>query len=715
MKFLQDWRGRILEGAGDPAWFTAHVPGNIQHDYGMAHGFGDPNEKDHFRRYLPLEDNTWEYETTLSVRRAPEGTVWFVSEGIDYRCDILLNGELLLSHEGMYETIACDLTDRLRGKDRLSVRIYPHPKRKDAPAGTRDEADRSCKPPVCYGWDWNPRLLISGMWQPAYIETRGPGYIGRCEPFCTLDETFTQGTVRFDISCDRPCTVTLQDAEGEVIYHGTEYTFQVEHPHLWWCNGQGEPYLYTYRVESDGDRRTGTLAFRHLRIVRNTGAGDPPSFPMSRYAAPTTVELNGRRIFAKGSNWVNPELFWGTITETRYDELLQTVADAHMNLLRVWGGAGINKPAFYDLCDRKGILIWQEFMLACNQYPDSADYLAVLEREATAIITSLRRHPCLALWCGGNELFNTWSGMDDQSLPLRLLDRLCYELDPGRPFFKTSPLIGMAHGCYAFRHPKMVGCDVLQTTRRSHFTAYTEFGVPALTDMDTLQRIIPESEQSPPRPTDTWRYRNGFGAWGENTWICDDVLAYYFGAPHSLDEMVEQSNRLQCIGYQCAFEEMRRQWPHCAMALNWCYNEPWSNAGNNCLVDYPTRPRPAYEAVKRALRGTLFSAGIDHYDWKEGEPFEADIWLLNDTPQPARGAVRVELIAGNTTLHLLDWNDAETPAGSNLQGPTVHCILPVCDEDFFTLRLIAPDGMENSYTLLMRHADRPTVHRQMNA
>lgn len=713
MKFYQQWRGRAAAGNADKAWFKATVPGNIQYDYGVAHHFGDPNEGYHVEQYLPLEDCTFEYETALSFNRQPGETVWFCSGGIDYLYDIYLNQTKLYSYEGMYRPVELELTPHLTGSDTLRVVIHPHPKRPGAAAGTRQEADHSCKPPVCYGWDWNPRLMISGMWQEAYIETRAAEHITACEPFVRLAPDYQTAQVRFEIAGTDRYTITLQDREGNTVYTGTNPEFTVKNPQLWWCNGQGEPYLYRYTVAGHVNTVTGTLAFREVKVVRNTGANGPDGFPKSRYDAPTTVLLNGRRIFAKGSNWVNPELFWGNITAERYEELLELVRDANMNMLRIWGGAGMNKEAFYSACDRLGILVWQEFMLACNRYPDDPHYLAVLEQEATAMIKTLRRHPCLAIWCGGNELFNGWSGMDDQSLPLRLLDRLCYELDPGKPFFKTSPLIGMGHGCYAFKHPDMGG-DIFESIRGSHLVAYTEFGVPGLTDVETLKTMMPENELFPVLRTKGWLLRHGLGAWGPGAWICENVLREYFGAPESIEDLVNWSNELQSTGYQAAFEEMRRQWPHCAMALNWCYNEPWSNAANNCLIDYPTKPKRAYYAVQRALRPVLFTAGMPRYDFKEGEAFSADIWFHNDTPQPATGTVTVVLKTGSTEKQLLNWS-AEAGPNSNLQGPTVHFTLPESSEDFITLKLIAENGQENEYHLLLRHKKPTAKVKQMNA
>lgn len=138
---------------------------------------------------------------------------------------------------------------------------------------------------------------------------------------------------------------------------------------LWWCNGQGEPYLYSWSARSESFEVSGQVGFRTVKLLKNIGTmGEPAGFPKSRYSAPITVELNGRRIFAKGSNWVNPELFFGAVTYERYAELVKLAKEANMNILRIWGGSGICKDEFYSICDREGIMVWQEFMLACNNY-----------------------------------------------------------------------------------------------------------------------------------------------------------------------------------------------------------------------------------------------------------------------------------------------------------------------------------------------------------
>ena len=510
MKFYQSWQGRSC-AEGRDGWFSATVPGNIQRDFAIANNFADWHFADNYKQFLPLENDHWEYKTALSYDKKENERVFFVSLGIQYKYDIILNDEIIYSYEGMFRRFELDITDKLKGDDTLKVHIYPHPKSKRGMADMRDEANESCNPPVSYGWDWNPRLLISGIWDETYIETRDEYYVSDAEVLAELDKTLTVGTVRASFKCDTPCKITLLDMNGKEVYSGEDLTFTVNNPELWWCNGQGTPYLYTWKIENEKACVSGKIGFRTLRLVQNAGCDGPYTFPKGRYEAPITIELNGRRIFAKGSNWVNPELFWGEITKERYDELISLARDCHMNIFRMWGGAGTPKESFYDLCDEYGIMIWQEFMLACNEYIDVPNYMRVLESEASAIITKFRHHPALAFWCGGNELFNSWSGMDEQSHPLRLLNKLCYELDYKRPFLYTSPLYGMAHGGYTFYAPDQGG-DSLQQFQASYNTAYTEFGVPALAGADVLRKIIPEDELFPPRVTDAWVAHHGYFA-----------------------------------------------------------------------------------------------------------------------------------------------------------------------------------------------------------
>jgi beta-mannosidase len=265
--------------------------------------------------------------------------------------------------------------------------------------------------------------------------------------------------------------------------------------------------------------------------------------------------------------------------------------------------------------------------------------------------------------------------------------------------------MGVAHGCYLFYSP-MQGGEVFQEFQNAHNTAYTEFGVPSVASLESLKRIIPENELFPIEKTPAWVAHHAFGAWGEANWLCLDVLRRYFGEPESIEQIVENSSWLQSEGYKGAFEEMRRQWPHCSMMLNWCYNEPWITAANNSIIEYPAKPKKAYFAIKDAMRETIFSARIKKFSWCEGEMLEAEIWLLNDRPEAVKGKVKISLKLGDTTTELLEWS-AEADANRNTAGPTVRFILPHADTDRFTLLLEAEDGRSSSYCFHYRPASAP--------
>ncbi len=699
MKFYQNWTATGNDGKE----FPAGVPGTIQSDYAKSCGFDNFEFADNIYWFEKIEDWSWVYKTRLDFKKESDEKIYFVAEGIDYEYDIKLEGELLLSGEGMYTPAIIDLTEKAKVGDLLEVFIHTRPWREGAhtaPHFSRTAADASCKPPVTYGWDWHPQVVNLGIWQEAYILSCKKDYIYECEPFYTLNEDRTVAKVNFKTVCDGEVTYTVSDPDQNIVYKGTDPEFTLGNPRLWWCNGQGEASLYNWTAESSSDKKTGAIGFKTLKLVRNEGADIGPEFPKPRYAAPITIELNGRRIFAKGSNYVNPDIFFGEITEERYAEQIELAKNSNMNIFRIWGGAGICKKSFYELCDRAGIMVWQEFMLACNNYIGTPHYLKILEQEATSIIKLLRRHPSLALWCGGNELFNSWSGMDDQSPALRLLNKLCYELDPERPFMMTAPLEGMAHGSYTFISPPD-NKDVFERFNNSRNTAYSEFGVPSISPVENLRRIIPQDELFPIKETEAWTAHHAFHAFIGDTWVCNSIYDYYFGGAESLEERVEQSNWLQSTGYQAIFEEARRQWPHCSMALNWCFNEPWRTAANNSLLAYPSIPKPALSTLANSLSGQVPSARIPKFHWKAGETFEAELWFLNDAPFDAHETVEATLSVNGESHNLLKWEAGEISENKNKQGPTVRFKLPQkAIKKELILTLTTASGKQNSYKLL---------------
>ena len=703
-------------------WYPASVPGAVQLDYARARGWGDHNYAENWKDYRWMEDVYWTYRTSFSPPDLAEyEKLYFVSRGIDYEFEILLNGKVVFAQEGMFRPVELDLTGRMTGQNLLEVRIFPVPKVPDE-TEDRNQAAQCVKPAVSYGWDWHPRLIPSGIWDDTYLEIRNESHFEDVFINYELSDDFRKADIHLEIAgrsiADKNFEWILSDPEGNPVIRErgkvselVSTTFYLESPELWWTHDHGRPSLYDSRLlllDADGnilDTAQQKVGFRRIRLVMHEGAwSKPDTFPKGRSNPPITLELNGRRIFGKGSNWVNPDIFPGIITKERYENLVEKGRQINFNIFRIWGGGIVNKETFYEICNEKGILVWTEFPLACNNYIATPGYLAALEKESEAIIRRIRKHPSNAIWSGGNELFNGWSRMTEQSLALRLLNSQCYLLDPGTPFIYTSPLMGMAHGHYVFKDTS-TGEEVFQWMPRAGATAYTEYGMPGASPVELLKKIIPEKELFPPRPGTSWESHHAFNAWGPDRWLMPGVLAGYFGDAGSLEELVQNSQLLQSEGYKCIYEEARRQKPVCAMAVNWCYNEPWITAVNNSLINYPDKPKPAFHAVGQSCRPFLASARIPKFTWAEGETFSCDLFILNDkyTDIPG-GKLDVKLMAGQEELVLLTWEFEPPDANRNLAGPTVRGILPGWDTDRFELVLEVENHPEYSsrYTLLYR-------------
>lgn len=737
----------------------AAVPGAVQLDWAAAEGWEPYYAGDNSDQYRWMEDCCWTYKSVLDfVPPAKDERLFFVCKGVDYECEIRLNGTVLHYQEGMFTPIELDLTGCAKPGDLLEVIVYPAPKSMPSP-DIRDQANQSCKPAVSYGWDFHPRLIPLGIWDETGLQIRPAVHISDFETFYKLTPDFSKANMSVKVNidqltsvdCDHPnpagtnqiandsnsmkagqtcagsnqCLTTgslvwsLHAPDGNKVLTQTialnnktvpagtcsEYslTAVLENPLLWQPNGFGEQWLYTSELvlELDGSAPqtySQRVGFRRIRLVMQPDAWKEPStFPKTRSTPPITLEVNGRRIFGKGSNWVSPDIFPGKIDHETCAGLLKLVKDAHMNLLRCWGGAPVQKDFFFDMCDELGIMVWQEFPLACNRYEGTDKYLKILDQESRAIIKRLRRHPSLTLWCGGNELFNEWSGMTDQDAAIRLMNSNTFKLDPDRPFLPTAPVMGMGHGSYSFVQD---GVEVFQRFAKAGFTAYTEFGVLAHSSVETLRRILPEAEQRPDLPPETYKTERAREGWSNGRTYNS---RYYFSAPTTMEQVVETTQFLQGEGLKFIFEEARRQKPHCSMALNWCLNEPWPTVSNCSIVTWPVEIRPAYYEVANALRPVLASARVPKFTWSEGEVFTAELWLLSDCLEAvAPGRIEASLVVDGEEIFLLAWDHPGTSADTNLLGPVVQYKPPKKAPCRMTLVLkdVSGSGYDSKYTFL---------------
>lgn len=490
-------------------WMPSVVPGAVQLDVMNAENYKQPYWfGNNFEQFTWMENYYFTYKTSFEKPVLKDGQrVYFYSKGIDYEFYIYLNGERIHAQEGMFTYVDIDITDKLKSENEIKIVLMPVPTvpgSRNTLAHYRDNARKSVKPAVSYGWDWHPRLITRGIWDDTYLAICNQSHLNSVWVKYELNDSLTKAVVKADIDGTNLNGLqyqwTIKNPRGErvlskngTLLENNKLSADLSDIKLWWPNGYGEANLYDSEIIVSNnnqilDKFKSKIGFRTIKMVMSKGSWDEPQiFPKGRSVSPATFEVNKKVIFAKGSNWVHPEIFMGLANRDTYEKQIVLAKNNNMNIFRVWGGGVTNKDSFFELCDQYGIMVWQEFPLACNLYPDETHYLNVLEQEATSIIKHVRNHASLALWCGGNELFNDWSMMTEQSLPLRLLNKLCLDLDPQTPFNYTSPLYGMAHGHYVMWEPKNGG-EVFQWMPKSKNTAYTEFGVPSVANIDVLKK-----------------------------------------------------------------------------------------------------------------------------------------------------------------------------------------------------------------------------------
>lgn len=660
-----------------PFMSAPDTPGEAQLIWCRAGKLPDYNYGANVLEYRWCEDVFWHYETSFDVEDRPGFEPFIKFDCIDYRYTIKVNGKIAADDEGMFTPVRIPLSDYVGQTVSLECVIHPVPKIPGVPV-SRSQARESVKPPVTYGWDWHPRLIPSGLSDKVALIYLPVNRIDSCEVTYELNEDLSEAVVDINafVKGKGGCTLvaSILDSAGNIVVSRSTKTdgdmnalsrLTLRNPNLWWCARQGEQYLYTVRAElfdSDGSLLSEVsklTGFRRVKLVMNKD-GWEKGFPKSQSDHPFTLELNGRKIFCKGSNFVSPDIFYSKFTEEHYRQLITLALDANMNIFRMWGGSPVNKTVFFELCDKLGMMVWQEFPLACNNYPDKEHYLKKLEDEAVSIVTRLREHPSVVLWCGGNELFNSWSGMTNQSLALRVLDRVTLTLDKWTPFIMTSPIWGVAHGPYVNIVDDNTGKEAITMMVKSDHTAYTEFGCPGPAQYDYIRQYISDEDMKtffslqlsdPTGKTKSGladleeKYKNPWflhhaikAHYPYDTWFRVNEIYRYFGKTDSLEECCELGQIIQGACYKVMFEQARIKWDRTSMAINWDFNEPWPCFAGNSLIAYPDIVKPAYFDVKDALRDQKMALALDHLRFRPGEEAKIDIYVLNDLPSELNGA-----------------------------------------------------------------------------
>lgn len=653
--------------------FPASVPGEVRLDLaqaGLLEGdlfYGQNAESGRW-----VEQRDWWYWRDFDATLQPGQRAWLRLHGADYITWTYLNQQLLGHHEGMFSPQVYEITQLLRDHNRLAVRFlaptrFPRNRSKGRQRfQNRMESvfiDVTCDPDrrdtlkcqMSYGWDFAPSLRTIGLWDDVDVMVTGEVALFDVQVKTHLSADLARLAVSFDADALTPgpakfmltlagqtfeCKPATRSFEAALPAGRSRLTFELDvpKPRLWATWDRGEPNLYTLAVEVQRggpvlDRIEESVGLRQLETRRNPGA--PPD------ANEWTFVVNGQPVYLRGANWVPADAFPARVTQEDYAALLEMVRAANLNALRVWGGGLREKKAFYDLCDRMGILVWQEFPLACaflTRYPNSPEYLELVEREVREIVRQLRNHPALILWCGGNE-FSTQINRP----VIEAMRRAVMAEDDTRRFQEASPAGGESHNWkvwHEFRPPEEYRQDTAQLM--------SEFGLQAPPVVASLQRFIPPGELWPPGPS--WKYHRAQMA----------KLRHYarpfqggklkvenerWKVEGTLSTFVTASQRAQARGVQIAVEHTRRRKYATSGFLVWQFNSPWP-AIDWALVDYYRTPKLAYYELAEIANPLLVSLDYPLRRYLPGEEFTADVWVINDWLRDWPGC-RVEVALGN--------------------------------------------------------------------
>jgi beta-mannosidase len=670
--------------ADDVGWIPAQVPGEIHLDLMRAGRMADPSFGANMPNCRWPETKSWWYRTNFAVGAdfLPHERQELVFDGLDLYAQVFLNGALVGESADAFVPVRFDVGPFLRvGRNELVVRMtagselshdpaaaggsIPNPGRRGWD-GRRDLR----KPQFSYGWDWVDALPNIGIWRSVHLEGRRHAVIHDLR----VDTIREEGRVALELDASvenldrrggRACVLELEitpPGSTPLVHHSpilkapilrnyaidlppglqpVRDRIEIPDAQLWWPNGMGGQPLYrvsarvTNGLGATFDRRDFSIGLRTVELDRSRQAKG------SRFC----FRVNGRDVFCRGGNIGPQDAILARITDDKYRQLVAEARAANMNMIRINGCSIYEGAAFYDACDRAGILVWHDFMLTDTTYPEKDPaFVAAVRSETESIVKLLRHHPSIALWSGNNE--NTWlfsrAPNYGEALYNRVLPELCFAEDPRRPYWPGSPaggtdpnseLIGDCHwwGAYA-------GDDMERRIRPEVFDDcrarfISEYGVTGPCCVDSMREYLAPDQMAITHPTfqtHVNEYERKLG----NPMLAGIRRHYADPERLSLAEYSLYGQCFQAAMHGSAIEAMRFRKldrdDDCEGVLMWSYSDCWGETGWS-ILDWQLRRKASWYATRRAC------APVKVVVRRRGDRFVTRV--VNDTLQPFEGSV----------------------------------------------------------------------------
>lgn len=694
-------KGWEFSQAGSNEWMSARVPGTVHQDL-LDHGrLPDPFYGMNEQKVQWVEKEDWLYRTvfTVTADQLKSDAAWLTFEGLDTYADVYLNGSLLLKADNMFVGHKLAVKDVLReGENRLMIR-FRSPVEETAPQWDTDgfnypaDNDHSekrmsvytRKAPYSYGWDWGIRLATSGIWRPVKLTFCNGAAI---DDFFVRQQEVTEQVAKVDNRLEiNNVTSTPKEAQVKVVYaygeqadtltrtvvlqpgkNSLSMPAWIEKPHLWMPNGWGDPALYTFTatVSVDGKEvasREEAIGLRSIRVVMEDDK-DGKSF---------YFEVNGKPMFAKGSNYIPGDALLPNMTGERYARLFEDIRAANMNMVRVWGGGIYEDDRFYEEADRNGILVWQDFIFACTTYPHDPTFLKRVSEEAVYNMRRLRNHASLAMWCGNNEIYEgmRYWGWKDKYSPVvwkemtegydvlfrQLLPELVAANDPGRFYMHGSPYeanwgrpeswkIADSHNWGTWYGQKPFESLDTEIPR-----FMSEYGFQAFPEMKTIRMFASPEDYELESPVMNAHQKASIG-----NFLIKKTMALYYKVPEKFEDLIYAGLILQGQGMRHGIEAHRRHRPYCMGSLPWQLNDSWPVVSWSS-IDYYGNWKAMHYQIRRAFAPVLVDA------IKEGN--NLSYYIMSDRLTDEELTLNLELMDFNGKVYRKQKVDGLLPANTS--------------------------------------------------
>ncbi len=631
----------------------AAVPGCVHTDLEAGGVIRDLYWRDNNRNYQWIEEQDWTYHCRFDAVAGEPARLVF--EGLDTYADIYLNRRRVGQADDMFISHSFDVTGTLQnGENTLEVRfrspireVAGMPERSAAFTGERLNTRRM---QCTYGWDWVDRFVTCGIFRPVYLlygqDMDVESLSIRTE---NIDSFSAQICVEYAfVNSEHGATVEtlVLSPEGEAVARTKFYAdqpfmvrrFDIAAPRLWYPNGYGEQPLYTLAVRVGENETRETFGIRTLKIMQLPDTPHSANWERAMAAQETEigkiyshnqsfsgfqVVVNGVRILCKGANWVPCEPFPSAETDEKLERLVELARRMNANILRVWGGGLPEKKAFYDACDRAGLLVAHDFMMACGEYPEKEEwFIEALRRESEYAVKLLRNHPCLAWWHGDNE--NATEGSDLQTdyrgrdTALRGIAPQIYRMDTARQFLPSSPYGGDTYGSITCgtTHNSNYCWNIFKYFHESDCTDYKRFlgqftarfiaeePTVGASAESSLRRFLTEEDIFEDETEEMIRFHTKNNP-ALDRHLFDDIRDFtekVLGTFRDGHDRIFKYRYIQYEWVRVAFENCRRNLGYCNGLIFWMLNDCWPAALSWSLLDYYCLPKAGYYSFARCAK-----------------------------------------------------------------------------------------------------------------